>query len=126
MDKKAQQLGMKFGTASNRLRKSVMFMLVQRCGLDVCHRCGEKILNEADLTIEHKQPWLDVDPRLFWDLNNIAFSHHRCNVADARRPNRKYSTDGERKIGQRQIDAASKRRNYSSEKRKQKYLTKGY
>ena len=28
-----------------------------------------------DLSIEHKKPWLDEDPRLFWDMGNIAFSH---------------------------------------------------
>jgi hypothetical protein len=32
-----------------------------------------------DFSIEHKQRWLDVDPALFWDLTNIAFSHFICN-----------------------------------------------
>ncbi|KKL25623.1 hypothetical protein LCGC14_2403400, partial [marine sediment metagenome] len=35
--------------------------------------------NIDDFTIEHKIPWLDNDSDLFWDLDNIAFSHNRCN-----------------------------------------------
>ena len=33
------------------------------------------------LSIEHKTPWLDREnaKELFWDLDNIAFSHLSCN-----------------------------------------------
>jgi len=33
-----------------------------------------------DFTIDHKKSWYN-NPKLFWDLNNIAFSHLKCNSA---------------------------------------------
>lgn len=78
--KKSEQLGLPFGTASHRLKKEILFDLVKKCGLQTCFKCKEEIKNSADLTIEHKVPWLNVDPDLFWDLNNIAFSHSKCNI----------------------------------------------
>lgn len=81
--KKSEQLGMAHGTAANRLRKMIMFSLVQQVGLDTCYRCGEKIDDVSDLSIEHKDPWLDsTDPvGKYFDLSNIAFSHLTCNIA---------------------------------------------
>src|SRR4030042_960466 len=87
--KKSKQLGMPFGTASARLKKSLMFRMAQKLGEDVCFKCGKRILNLDEFTIEHKAPWLDRGPQLFWDLDNIAFSHAKCNRAD--RPIRKGS-----------------------------------
>lgn len=78
--RKQEQLGMPFGTACNRLRKSVMFYLVTRLGLDDCYRCGLKV--ELDnFSMEHKQPWLYAEnpTELFFELDNIAFSHLKCN-----------------------------------------------
>jgi len=54
-------------------------MLVQETNKDDCFVCGEKIDSVAELSIEHKKPWLDVDADLFWDLENISFSHRKCN-----------------------------------------------
>jgi hypothetical protein len=76
---KAAQLGMPFGTAAGRLRKQVMFALLVRYGENNCYRCGEEINDVAELTLEHKEPWFNRDAALFWDLNNIAFSHAKCN-----------------------------------------------
>ena len=76
---KVRQLGMPWGTASARLKKAVMFELVVRAGLDTCFRCGERIETAADLSIDHKVDWVDVDSKLFWDLSNVAFSHRACN-----------------------------------------------
>ena len=93
-NKAAQQLGMAWGTASYRLRKLVFHDLVRRLGLDTCFRCGKKIETADDLSLDHKQVWLDVDPRLFWSLENIAFSHRRCNL-----PARYRGGVGLRKVG---------------------------
>ena len=41
---KAVQLNMPFGTASARLRKMLLFSLVQQLGKDACFQCGEKIV----------------------------------------------------------------------------------
>lgn len=86
--KKAHQLGMPFGTANGRLRKTILFHLLCKLGDNQCHRCGEIIETEETLSIEHKEPWLDIDPALFWDIENIAFSHLTCNISAARKPNK--------------------------------------
>lgn len=72
---------MPFGTAANRLRKAILFDLVCRLGLDVCHHCEKKIEDIDNFSIEHKTPWLDSDDPvgLFFDMENIAFSHLKCN-----------------------------------------------
>lgn len=77
--RKAKFLGIPSGTAYGQLRKSIMFRLVQQTEQDSCYRCGEKIESEKDLSIEHKIAWLDNSVELFWDLDNIAFSHLGCN-----------------------------------------------
>ena len=87
-DKKKEQLGMDCSTAANRLKKQIMFAYVKRCGDDECFRCGEKIESESELSVEHKIPWLDSDdPKgLFFDFDNIAFSHLICNTKASRPP----------------------------------------
>lgn len=85
---KSQFLGMPYGTACNRLRKKILFQFLKRLKENVCYQCGNIIETEADLSIEHKLPWLKKDPNLFWDLDNIAFSHMSCNYAAASRPNK--------------------------------------
>lgn len=78
-DKKTEQLGMNFSTASARLRRNLMFAMAQRLGMDVCFRCHDLIESAEDISIEHKEDWLNRSPELFWDIDNIAFSHRRCN-----------------------------------------------
>lgn len=76
-----QQLGMPHGTAANKLRKNILFSFLVRLQENTCFKCGKLILSVGELSIEHKQPWEGRDSNLFWDLNNIAFSHLKCNVA---------------------------------------------
>jgi len=75
-------LGMPFGTACGRLRRIMMFELLRRHNENVCYRCGGLIEGADDLTLEHKQSWQTNGAALFWDVNNIAFSHVRCNIRD--------------------------------------------
>jgi len=86
--KKSDQLGMAHGTANNRLRKSIMFKLVQDLELNSCFHCNEKIKTLDEFSIEHKIAWLDSDDPigLFFDLENISFSHLHCNVSNSRQP----------------------------------------
>ncbi len=79
---------MAWGTANGRLQRMVLFYMVQRAREDVCFHCHEQIDTIQEFSVEHKEPWLDQDPALFWDMKNIAFSHYKCNLAAARRPNR--------------------------------------
>ena len=89
-----KQLGMPYGTACGRLRKIIMFHLIQKLKLDTCVRCKKLITNINDLSIEHIKPWLDIDINLFWDLNNIGFSHLSCNSKASRNPQKKKKVKG--------------------------------
>lgn len=82
---KSEALGMGIGKAQHRLRKQIMFSMMQRLGDDKCYRCGENICDVDSLSIEHKQAWLSSDnpKKLFWDLGNVAFSHLFCNTSHA-------------------------------------------
>lgn len=46
-------------------------------------------MDRDTFSIEHKEAWLDSeDPvGMYFDLDNISFSHHSCNVRAARRTN---------------------------------------
>ena len=77
--KKDKFLGMSYGTAFHRLRKSIMLMLIKKLNKNWCYRCGGEIITERELSIDHKKSWFNVSVELFWDLNNIAFSHLSCN-----------------------------------------------
>ena len=86
--KRTIQLGIPHGTATSKLRKMIMFKLLKEANLNWCFQCGNEIESVEDLSIEHKIPWMDSDnpKELFWDLENIAFSHLNCNIRVARRP----------------------------------------
>lgn len=129
--KRNVQLGMNYGTASNRLVKDILFSLIVETGKDVCYQCGEKIQREA-LSIEHKIPWLDSEnpTQVFFDLDNIAFSHLRCNVGAARRDVAECGTNSSYERGCRCrpcTDAATitSRNKYTPEKRRERYLRNG-
>lgn len=88
---------MNFCTASGRLKKTLFLSLVQRLSLDVCYRCKQPIVNPEDLSIDHIEDWQDNDPKLFWELSNITFSHIKCNRPSRRKGGlhrRKKSPDG--------------------------------
>jgi len=73
-------LGESYNQANRKLWKNVLFMLVKKSRMDRCHVCKRKIKDPYDLTLEHKIPWESSEnPELFYDLDNIAFSHKKCN-----------------------------------------------
>ena len=90
----AQQLGMSQGAAAGKLRKTILFSLLVKLKENICFKCEKEITTETDLSIEHKKPWENRSSELFWDLDNIAFSHLRCNVIHTR-----YGGSLRRKIG---------------------------
>src|SRR3990167_7294579 len=91
--KKHLQLGMNPSTAAHRLRMDILFKMVIDAGYK-CFHCGD-VLDRETFSIEHKTPWLySSDPRkMFFSLENIAFSHKLCNYSAARRPHQKFFTD---------------------------------
>lgn len=124
--KKQHQLGMNPSTASGRLVKDLLFSFVKDTP---CFHCGGSLTRET-FSIEHKTPWLDSeDPAgLFFDLDNISFSHHACNVSAARRPHKKFFSKEEKNK-----DMALRQRNLwksmtkeeQQRKRREKYLRWG-
>jgi hypothetical protein len=77
--RKDTTLGMPHGTAASRLRKNVLFFLLKKHNENFCFNCKQVIEKVEDLSIEHKLPWEGRSAELFWDLDNIAFSHLHCN-----------------------------------------------
>lgn len=81
------QLGMNYSTAQNRLRKQILFKYIKLLNHDICFVCNQQIETIEELSIEHKIPWLDNEnaKELFWDEDNITFSHLKCNTGRARK-----------------------------------------
>lgn len=88
---KSKILGENISTAYSKLRKKMLFKMVKMCGLDVCYRCGIKIYTEKELSIEHKIPWQysDNPSKTFYDLDNVCFSHLKCNSGDRANPSKR-------------------------------------
>jgi hypothetical protein len=127
VDKKQLQLGMNPGTATHRLVKDLLFRFAVECG-HVCHRCKQALARDT-FSIDHIEPWLDsVDPvRLFFDLNNVAFSHLKCNAAAGRKVGRG-KTRYPQYLGRRRRAsnyAHDARRIYDPTKRREQYLRTG-
>jgi len=76
--RQADQLGMPLGTAKSKLQKNLIWKLLLRSGDNVCEYCEDWIRTPADMAITHAESWLDNDPSLFWDYDNVAFMHPEC------------------------------------------------
>lgn len=84
MSNKQEQLGMNPSTAQARLLKDILFKFAKETP---CYHCKGMLTRET-FSIEHKVPWLHSEnpKELFFDLNNISFSHLSCNIAAGRKP----------------------------------------
>lgn len=84
--RKIEELGMNPSTARAKLVKTILFDLVQKTNNNICYHCSESIENIDNFSIEHKEPWLGSENpvNLYFDLDNIAFSHLKCNVKNSR------------------------------------------
>lgn len=84
--KRSDQLGMAISTARSQLLNRLLFRELTANGECKCHRCGQAIKSADDLSIDHKEPWMNKSNavELFFDLENISYSHRSCN-SSARR-----------------------------------------
>lgn len=75
------KLDKSYGAAGTELRKRVIYHLAGKLGMLNCFRCKDEILDVADLSLDHKVPWRKAEDRVatFYDVENVAFSHLRCN-----------------------------------------------
>lgn len=132
MNKKSQQLGMNPSTAQSRLVRDLLFKQLCDLGINKCYRCGEEMSRDT-FTIEHIKPWLDSeDPqKMFFDLDNISYSHHKCNSGNTSKISASCGTPTMYRKGCR-CDACKKSaaeyrsKFYSTEKRSERYRQKGY
>lgn len=130
--KKAEQLGMNPSTASGKLTRDLLWHFIVLQGMDSCHRCGHKMTRDTFST-EHVISWLDSeDPvGLYFDVNNIRFSHLSCNCRASRRNTPQHGTTYMYSTGCRcegcveakQQDNA--KRSFCPDKRKERYLRTG-
>ena len=125
MDKKHAQLGMNPSTAQNRLVKDILYDLIKDTP---CFHCGEKLTRDT-FSIEHKVAWLDSENpvRLFFDLSNISYSHHSCNVGASRQTS-KFSSKEEwlvHKAAKNRAWRGSLSVEQNKERRRQQYLRTG-
>ena len=81
---------MSYSKATLILKRKILFGLLQKLNLDNCIRCDAPMTAD-DWSLDHKEPWVDVSPDLFWAEENIGFSHKVCNQLARRRP----MTDGQ-------------------------------
>lgn len=131
-DKKKEQLGMNPSTASGRLVKDILWNLIVKTKQDFCCKCN-KLMTRETFSIEHVKPWLDSDNpvELYFDLNNISFSHLSCNIADARKSESacgtysKYDNYGCRCEPCKKAASLYKAKYYTKESRKSRYLRTG-
>ncbi|MBK3444127.1 hypothetical protein [Pseudomonas lactis] len=120
--KKQERLGMCVSTAKSRLAKDTLFRLLIESG-HACFRCGGALTRES-FSIEHKESWVNSDNPVekFFDQSNIAFSHISCNsAAGGASPRMDRLTPG---VAASRIKE-SKRRHWTSAKRREKYLRLG-
>lgn len=123
-DKARKQLGMNITTARSRLVKDLLYRAVVVEGGAVCHHC-RKFMEKDEFTIEHITPWLDSDDPvgLYFELDNVSFSHLSCNSRAARRVKR-FATAQERCNHWNRIHRKKNKAKYSIQ-RQRKYRRTG-
>lgn len=109
--------------ARNRLLKNILFDLIKETKRDICFHCKKKLSIE-DFSIEHKIPWLDSkDPlKLYFDLDNISFSHFSCNSGNTSR--KKYNTPEEKHAAKLKRWYAYKKTEAYKRKKRKGYIPK--
>ena len=78
--KETEVLGETAAKATRKLWKIFILDLARQAGRDKCFRCNLPIMDPEHLSLDHKQSWRYHSKELFWDLDNLALSHKRCNT----------------------------------------------
>lgn len=125
-DKKQQQLKMNPSTAAGRLIRDILYQFIVESDLNNCYHCNLPMSRET-FSIEHKIPWLDSeDPvQLYFDLQNISYSHQSCNSSAARSARRKYKDEDEAKAARLKKSRVRRKETYDPAKRSERYKNTG-
>jgi len=94
----SEMLGMPLGTARARLVKAVLFRLVKSAGENFCYRCSAEIESVSALSIDHTKDWLEANnpAEAFFCVDDIGFSHLRCNTAAPMKKRQKFASREEK------------------------------
>lgn len=116
---------MNISTANFRLCKDLLFAFIQKDNI-CCYRCNKPLTRDT-FTIEHKEFWKTAEnpKEMFFNLNNIAYSHHKCNAAHTTRTKHYTWLNGDRNTRYPTKVIADKKRIYDPTKRKAQYLRTG-
>ena len=125
---KNERLGMSYGAASNRLKRAIVFSMIEKEGIK-CYRCGGDMALD-NYSIEHKVDWLNNEDPVgtFFDMDNITYSHQSCNSAAAHCPHKKYFTDEDRASAYAELSKKYRRQTppeVRKERRRARYLEEG-
>ena len=84
--KARESLGMSQSTAHRQLTKKLLYAFMLKAGETKCYRCKKPLLFE-DFSMDHKEVWRNKPNayELYFDLDNIAFSHQHCNSGAAKK-----------------------------------------
>lgn len=79
-----EALGMNPATAAHRLKRAVVFWMLQELNI-VCYRCGGP-LEEEDYSYDHIVEWRGAEnaKELYFDTSNVTISHKGCNSLHSR------------------------------------------
>ena len=127
-EKKSLLLGMNFVTARNRLDRDLLFHFVTVMGYK-CHRCGEEITRDT-FSVDHIENWSQAENPIesFFDIKNIAFSHHNCNSKHTSKTRQEHGVVGYKDGCRCEVCKEAKvnsRAPYCKDKRRQQYLRYG-
>lgn len=83
--KNKEVLGTSMSNATMRLLRSLVFDYICRMHDNYCYRC-KLPMTRQDFSIEHIKEWRGAEngQELFFDIDNISYSHLKCNT-EARR-----------------------------------------
>ena len=125
-EKKQEQLGESPGKANHRLMKDILWMLIVESNRNICFQCGKEMCRDT-YSVEHKVAWLDKEnpKELFFNLDNISFSHLSCNVRFAKRLNRTEEEIRELNRLKSKRRTANTPKEIQTSKRRERYLRTG-
>ena len=91
----AKMLGMPVATARYKLIRSLLFQFATECGKGVCFRCNKDIKHPDEFSLDHVVDWRYSDDAgaLFFDLENVKLSHHKCNRDHPKRGSHKVKSN---------------------------------
>lgn len=129
-EKRKELLGEHPATASGKLLRSLLFNFIKDAGI-VCFRCGKEMSRE-DFSIEHKKSWMQADNPVeaFFDLENVTYSHKKCNYGAGSRKRALCGTASSYKRGCRcdpcrLAQNTQRMKYYTPERRRLQYLKTG-